>query len=337
VLVRGSVGTGYKAPSVFQVKAQRQKFGVSGGSVDCTSPDAAGVTLAQVASSLGAQCLDGQLDVIAAGNADLKPERSTQATLGVRLEPTAQFSFGADWWTVGIRDAIGQIDQNAILGDYTRYASSFTTSVSSATGQTLLALYQPNVNQGKEWRTGIDFDVTGRTRVAAGVQLNSQLNATWMLRDSYQLIEDGPYASSLGRVGDNGAVTFRWQARWVNTLAIGAWQHTLVLNYKSGYHDYDVAAAGLANINIVNADGSIGDAVDTLKRSVSDYLSVDWQSHWQLPRGIDLNIGVLNVFDTDPPRSIAVGGANQGFQVGYDDRYYDPRGRTVYVNLIYRF
>jgi iron complex outermembrane receptor protein len=173
--------------------------------------------------------------------------------------------------------------------------------------------------------------------VAAGVQLNSQLNATWMLRDSYQLIEDGPYASSLGRVGDNGAVTFRWQARWVNTLAIGAWQHTLVLNYKSGYHDYDVAAAGLANINIVNADGSIGDAVDTLKRSVSDYLSVDWQSHWQLPRGIDLNIGVLNVFDTDPPRSIAVGGANQGFQVGYDDRYYDPRGRTVYVNLIYRF
>ena len=183
-----------------------------------------------MASSLGAQCLSGQLDVIASGNAELKPERSTQATLGVRLEPTPQFSFGADWWTVGIRDAIGQIDQNAILGDYTRYASSFTTAVSSATGQTLLALYQPNVNQGKEWRTGIDFDVTGRTRVAAGVQLTSQLNATWMLRDSYQLIEDGAYSSSLGRVGDNGAVTFRWQARWVNTLAIGAWLHTMVLN-----------------------------------------------------------------------------------------------------------
>jgi iron complex outermembrane receptor protein len=138
-------------------------------------------------------------------------------------------------------------------------------------------------------------------------------------------------------VRDNGAVTFRWQARWVNTLAIGAWQHTAVLNYKSGYADYDVAAAGLADINIVNADGSIGDAVDSLQRSVSDYLSVDWQSRWQLLGSFDLNIGVLNVFDTDPPRSIAVGGANQGFQVGYDDRYYDPRGRTVYVNLIYRF
>ncbi len=337
VLVRGSVGTGYKAPSVFQVKAQRQNYGVTGGIVECDAPDASGVTLDQVAGSLGAQCLSGQLDVIASGNAELKPERSTQATLGVRLEPTPQFSFGADWWTVGIRDAIGQIDQNAILGDYTRYASSFTTAVSSATGQTLLALYQPNVNQGKEWRTGIDFDVTGRTRVAAGVQLTSQLNATWMLRDSYQTIEDGAYSSSLGRVGDNGAVTFRWQARWVNTLAIGAWLHTAVLNYKSGYQDYDVAAAGLADINIVNADGSIGDAVDSLQRSVSDYLSVDWQSRWQLLGSFDLNIGVLNVFDTDPPRSIAVGGANQGFQVGYDDRYYDPRGRTVYVNLIYRF
>ena len=338
VLLRGSLGTGYKAPSISQVKAGRQKYGVSGGSLDCGLADGNGLTLNDVAASLGATCLDGaQADVIASGNAKLKPERSTQGTLGFRIEPTHTFSFGADLWAVGIRDAIGQIDQNAILSDYRKYAGSFTTSVSAATGQTLLALYQPNVNQGKELRTGIDFDVAGRTSLIRGIDVTSQLNATWMLRDSYQTMKDAAYASSLGRMGDNGQVTFRWQARWVNTVSVGDWLHTLALNYKSGYRDFDVAASGLADVNIVNADGSIGALVDTLKRNVADYITMDWQTSWRLTRAVRLNMGVLNVFDRNPPRSLTVGGTNQGFQTGYDDRYYDPRGRTFYANLAYGF
>jgi len=340
VLLRGSLGTGYKEPSIFQVKAGLQKYGVSGGNFDCALADRNGLTLNDVAHSLGpdVQCLGGvQADVIAAGNAKLKPERSTQATLGFRIEPAQSFSFGADLWAVGIRDAIGQIDQNAILSDYRKYAGSFTTSVSAATGQTLLALYQPNVNQGKELRTGIDFDVAARTSLIRGVDLTSQLNATWMLRDSYQTMKDSAYASSLGRIGDNGSVTFRWQARWVNTVSVGAGLHTLALNYKSGYHDFDVAASGLADVNIVNADGSIGALVDSLKRNVSDYITIDWQTRWRLTRAVQLNMGVLNVFDRNPPRSLTVGGANQGNQAGYDDRYYDPRGRTFYANLAYGF
>ncbi len=338
LLLRGSVGTGYKAPSIFQIKAGRQKYGVTGGSLDCALADPNGITLNDVAASLGATCLDGaQADVIASGNAKLKPERSTQATLGFRIEPSQSFTFGADLWAVGIRDAIGQIDQNTILSDYSKYAGSFTTTVSSSTGQTLLALYQPNLNQGKELRTGIDFDVAGRTSLIRGVDLTSQLNATWMLRDSYQTMKDAAYASSLGRLGDNGQVTFRWQARWVNTVSVGDWVHTVALNYKSGYRDFDVAASGLADVNIVNPDGSIGTLVDTLKRRVADHITIDWQTSWRLTRSTHLNIGVLNVFDRDPPRSLAVGGTNQGFQTGYDDRYYDPRGRTFYANLAYGF
>jgi iron complex outermembrane receptor protein len=56
-----------------------------------------------------------------------------------------------------------------------------------------------------------------------------------------------------------------------------------------------------------------------------------------MSKALNINLGLINVFNTDPPRSLSVGGYNQGQQNGYDDRYYDPRGRTFYANLGYRF
>jgi iron complex outermembrane receptor protein len=340
LLIRGSVGMGYKAPSILQVKASRQKYGLSGGGLDCGLPDARGVTLNDIAASLGSDvsCVDGvQADVIAQGNHDLKPERSRQASLGFRIEPVSTLSFGADFWTVGIKDTIGQLSEGAIFSDYSLYRDSFTSSVSAATGRKQLALFAPNLNQGKSYTSGIDFDLIGRMKLPAGVGLTSQLTATYMLRDQYQSLEGGDYASSLGRLGENGAVTFRWQARWVNSFVVGPATHTLALNYKSGYRDQDFAATGQVDVNVVNADGSIGERVDSLKRRVSDHLTVDWQTHWRMSNLMTLNFGVINVFDKDPPLSMTVGGFNQGFQIGYDDRYYDPRGRTLYANLSYRF
>ncbi len=340
LLIRGSVGMGYKAPSILQVKASRQKYGLTGGNLDCGLADLNGLTLNDIAASLGpdVSCVDGvQADVIAQGNDDLKPERSTQASLGFRLEPSPAFSFGADFWTVGIKDAIGQLSEGAIFSDYLLYSDSFTSSVSAATGRRQLAVFAPNLNQGKSFTSGIDFDVAGRASLGAGVGVTSQLTATYLLRERYQFQEGGEYASSMGRLGDNGTVTFRWQARWVNSFVVGPTTHTLTFNYKSGYRDQDFAATGLVDVNLVNDDGSIGDFVDSLKRRVSDHLTLDWQTHWRVSQQVNLNLGLINVFDNDPPLSLTVGGFNQGFQTGYDDRYYDPRGRTLYANLTYRF
>ncbi len=338
LLFRGSVGSGYKAPSILQVKASRQLFGLSSIFVDCVTPDSHGVTLNDIAASFGPNvvCPNGkQADVIAQGNSKLKPERSTQASLGLRIEPVPAFSFGADYWMVGLYNAIGQIDPSAIVDNLNANRGSFTTAVSATTGVTQLAFFTPNLNQGKAFKSGIDFDVVGRTNLARLVAVTSQLSATYMLRDQYQLAAGGPYSSSLGRFGDDGSVTFRWQARWVNTFELGNTVHTLALNYKSGYRDPDIAASAV--VNRVNADGSIGDAVSSLTRRVSDYVTVDWQTRWRVMPQLDLNIGLINLFDQAPPLSLAVGGLKQGFQVGYDDRYYDPRGRTVYANLNYRF
>jgi iron complex outermembrane receptor protein len=74
-----------------------------------------------------------------------------------------------------------------------------------------------------------------------------------------------------------------------------------------------------------------------VRLKVKPHATVDWQTRWQAMRALSLTVGVLNLFDEDPPLSLAEGGLNKGQMFGYDDRYYDPRGRTVYLSASLSF
>jgi iron complex outermembrane receptor protein len=49
--------------------------------------------------------------------------------------------------------------------------------------------------------------------------------------------------------------------------------------------------------------------------------------------GLTLTVGVRNLFDRDPPLSFQT----NTFQAGYDPRYTDVAGRTMYVRATYNF
>ncbi|TXC66140.1 TonB-dependent receptor [Piscinibacter aquaticus] len=207
VLLRGSIGTGFRAPTVKQVKSPEESFGVTSDQYDCSTNTA----LQQIATGLGAVCRpDGdQYDVFAGGNLNLKPEKSKQASFGIVLEPSQNLSFGADYWVVGIRDSFGQIPESEFFANPTKYASSFRTKL-AGTGENYLAIFQGNANLGNSWNAGIDFNVIGRFDTALG-GLTSQLTTTYMLRNRYQLLPGDAYFSSLGRFGEDTTVTFRIQ------------------------------------------------------------------------------------------------------------------------------
>jgi iron complex outermembrane receptor protein len=157
----------------------------------------------------------------------------------------------------------------------------------------------------------------------------SQLALTHHLKDAYQFVPGGAYHSSLGRFGPDGAVTFRWQGRWVNALAAGRWTHVLAVNFRSGYRDQTYSADDGVVFDVVT-----GEPIDYAGR-VRSHVTFDWQSRWQVGRASALTLGVLNVADRAPPRSLLSAGG--GFALGYDDRYYDPRGRTFYASIDLRF
>lgn len=94
VAIRGTIGTGFRAPSL-----QQQYFSAIQG-----------------ATSAGRLVTVATLPVAdpvarALGAADLKPERSRNATAGVVFGPFDGFSFTADWFQIRIRDRIALSEQ----------------------------------------------------------------------------------------------------------------------------------------------------------------------------------------------------------------------------------
>ncbi len=327
LLLRGSVGTGFKAPTVPQLKAASQSYGVTSSPYDCTAE------LSAVAASLGAQCQPNgrQYDVVAGGNANLQPEKSRQASLGIVFEPTAGVSIGADLWWVGIRDAFGQISEQEAFDNPQRYIGSWTTQRDIATGINYLAYNQANLNLGKAYYSGVDLNIQGRTNTPIG-KLSTQLLATYMIRERVQLQPGGAYFNPIGiNEPSLSYVTFRWQGRLAASLATGAWTNTLAMNYKSGYRD------ATATVEVLGPGDTNTGTYEDVTLNIKRYYTFDWQTRWQLNKSIALTAGVLNLLDEAPPLSLAEGGAGKGQMYGYDDRYADVRGRTFYINASFSF
>ncbi len=164
LLIRGSIGTGFHAPTVPQVNASQQPFGVTNDDYTCT-PE-----LQQLATALNAQCQPGskQYDVITGGNLKLKPEKSKQASLGLRFDPVPEVSLGADLWHVNIRDSFGQVAETELFGKPLQYPTAWATKTDTGTGVVYLASLQSNVNLGREYYTGLDLDFVGRTKTDFG-------------------------------------------------------------------------------------------------------------------------------------------------------------------------
>lgn len=323
VLLRGSYGTGFKAPSVPQLNASRQSYGVTAEPYTC------GPELTAIAESLGAICRpdESQYDVFAGGNQELEAEKSRQATLGMVFEPSRGFSIGADFWWVAIKNVFGQIAEQEAFSNPTQYPDAWTTFTDPVTQETYLAYNQTNLNLGKQYTSGIDYDIRGTWDVGFGT-FRSQLLATQLLSSKSQLLPGGAYYYNMDNYSEElGNVSFTWQARLQNTLVVGKWTHDVGLNYKSGYEDVISDVYGLDENGDFNGDDA------TVALRVSPYFTVDWQSSWNVIKPLTITVGALNLFDKDPPLSLTT--AN--FPVGYDARYYDPRGITPYAKLLYTF
>jgi iron complex outermembrane recepter protein len=325
VLVRGSIGTGFHAPTVPQVNASIQPFGVTSDKYTCTAE------LLQLATSLGAKCQPGnrQYDQFAGGNSQLSPEKSRQGTLGIRVEPSKEVSIGADLWHVAIKDSFGQLPEQTVFATPLAFPTSWTKKLDIGTGTTYLSFLANNKNLGKSYATGLDLDVTGRTKTGFG-DLSSQLTLTYMIREQQQIETNGQYYSAIGNFAELGTVTFRWQGRLATSLKVGAWTHALGLNFKSGYDDQQ------KTVDVIDSAGNVTGS-EKLRLTIERYMTADWQTSWIPVNNLTVTGGLLNVFDTKPPLSLSTSGTNKGQQFGYDDRYYDPRGRTLYANISYKF
>lgn len=324
-LVRASVGTGFKAPSMRQIAEPRIEFGVTSSAYEC--PFSGGDPLAQF-------CLPGsiQYNVFREGYSELEPERSEQASVGFVYAPSRDFSFNIDWWQVNLEDQVARVTQDQIFGDPVTYRDLFTTRTDPGTGDEVLAIIQAPVNIGESNNQGIDWGFSLTNELSFG-SLRTTVNGTYII-ESEQLVigTEDEFQSSLGEFGPNQQVTFRNILRLTNTLKHGDYTHRLNMSYRSGYRD-QYFAGGSSRIRTavdlgVNYSGGV-------QLYVPSYMTFDYSTTYNVNEDMNVTFGIKNLLDRDPPFTLRTGGA--GHQVGYDPRYADVFGRTFYISADYSF
>jgi iron complex outermembrane receptor protein len=327
LLLRGSFGTGFKAPSVNQIAAPLAFSTNTSGSYVCPFPG----TATCVANGSGTQ----QWDLITAGNpasgsAGLKAETSKQWTLGGRWEPAKTVSVGLDYWSVRLKNQIlSGMPEGYAFANAASLANLFVSPYQDPAGFPTVALIEKPFNAGKANYQGLDWDINLSTTTSFG-KLSADLGGTHMLKADYEL--PGGKQSDLGRFGGDNNVVFRDIVRLALGLQYGDFTHTFIVNYKSGYAD-QAFTADSANVSQLLPDGSEGDGV-AYAGHVSAYTVADWQTRWQFSKSLRVTFGISNIFNTRPPLSLKVVGGNQ---VGYDGRYADPTGRALAAGVSYRF
>ncbi|RZT10671.1 iron complex outermembrane recepter protein [Duganella sp. CF402] len=315
-LLRGSYGTGFKAPSMLDIGQPLVAAGFTSASYPCP---------VNLAAENQAYCRAGssQYYVVSGGNENLKPEKSKQYTVGFRFEPSTTWYVQADLWDVKIRDAVSSVSEAQIFNDPVQFRQLFTTFVNPGSGQTEWAKKTLSINIGQTHNQGIDWETGYRHKFGFGTWTNT-LNGTYLMKSDYT--EPGSadkWTNSMNTFGIDDNVAFRNVVRLSSALETGAFSNSLIVNYRNGYTDAKATAYNLATLKS-----------ETLRIHVPSYMTFDWQGKWQVSKVLALRAGVKNLADRNPPLSLR---SSSGHQVGYDPRYADPMGRTFYMTGNYSF
>ena len=317
VVARGSLGKGFRAPSLQDLYLpQQSSVTVNGLSDPARCPT----------TNDGVKDCGTQFPVVFSGTPTLRPEKSTNASLGLVIEPAANTTFAVDWFKINLKDQINNgINPAVILQDLdslAKYGSLITRgpvdpAFPALPGQ-IVQIDQSNLNIGKIHITGIDFDAKWRLSAGAIGRLTLAYNGTYFSKYEAQN-PDGSYTGAISQVnGATGGVIPRIKTYLSANLARDAWNATLAFNWQSSYYD------------VLNAP-----AQDLPTRRVGTYETIDAQVQYTGIKNMTLTLGARNLLNTDPPYTNS--GGQISFQSGYDPQYADPRGRFIYLGLTYAF
>jgi iron complex outermembrane receptor protein len=304
LLFRGSVGTGFKAPSLPALYTPQQ-INISEQFTDPAFPG------------------NGQVQVtsLAGGNPKLKPEKSDQYGFGFVVSPIKSITASVDFYNIEIKGLIATPSAQEIAAGFRRGAPGYAAlvDVNGANEITLVRQLAANVSSLKT--QGIDVDLRwrekfGNSRVEVGLQGTytskyDLVNASGELEQSVGTIVR-PDGAPL--VASPTGVILKWKHNLTAGYGYGPFNATLTQRYYKGYED--------------------GNDLNGNRHFVPSQALYDLVASYNGIKNLKLSVGVRNLFDKDPPLFINNGSQ---FQAGYDVYQYDPRARVVFVTATYKF
>ncbi len=307
LLFRGSINTGFRAPSFFQLYGATSESPVPGNIKDPVLCPPGVTDLAVCAIRPNARF---------GGNKDLQPETSRQWTYGIVVSPASWITANVDLWQIRREDRIYELTPQQVIANYTTFPGNL---VRGSDGR----LDGP----GGYIRAGFvnaDGDIT------RGVELGIQLNGTlgpgkWTggiegtYTDSFRsrVFKTDEYVESAGQWNSRDLYP-RWKHNARFTYSTGQWSGTVSQSYTGGYLDE------------VQFTPPVG-----FDPRVKPYITYGVSGTYTGFKNTTLTFGIKNLLNTDPP--FTAHNVDFAAGAGWDPRVADPRGRAYTARMTYKF
>jgi outer membrane receptor protein involved in Fe transport len=307
------------------------------------------VTAAQYGNGIGpafggtsriVQCV-GVCGALSGGNPWLAPETADTWSLGVTLTPSAvpALTGSVDYFHIDLKGAIGTVPASVTLqeclatGDPTWCSQIVRTPSGALSGANVAGggyILQTDINTGAALVTGTDLQMNySQSLSARWGALTASLIGSWLQHNSSTPYRSAPSYDCAGLFGLsclNGSVspTWRhnlrvtWETPW-NAQFSAQWRFI-------GHTSFDNNSS---QIPLQNQEEGFYDPVLT---HIPNYSYLDLTAVWAVTRHVQMQAGVNNLFDKDPPFLPAdvVGGNSSGINTLPP---YDTLGRYIYFGF----
>jgi iron complex outermembrane recepter protein len=308
LLVRGSWGTGFRAPTLNDLYQPTLTTNTSGSFDDP----------ARCPTTQSALDCERQFDARRGGNLGLQPETSTQWYAGIVWEPFDSLSLGVDFFQIKLEDAFTFVNADTIWDSDALFASQVVRKPNVDPQYPNLPppiayVNEYTINAAKQEVQGWDFSGQWRSPATAGGRFGVNFTGTYLDKWKQSDALNTEYPNYVGTRGSSGAIP-RWRHNITLDWTLGPWGATLGQTFQLGYTEPSTVTAS-------------GD------RRVGDYSIWDLQGRYNGFKNLALTAGIKNLLNDAPPFSTQ----NDTFQVGFDPTYGDPRGRIFYGSVKYSF
>jgi iron complex outermembrane receptor protein len=343
---RGSWSQGFRAPNLEQTNTVAySRLGSNNDYYRCA------VDLAKNAITSMANCArSSSYSIFVSGNPDLKPENSTNWTLGTVIQPkfipekAGRLTLTADFWSIQQTGIVGQFGpQNALVLDYllrlkgssnpnvvraapnaddvTFFAGSGLTPVGAVTRiNDQFVNLLPQTVQGVDLallynvRTGIgkfDVAINGARLTKFSRDTPPAVQALFDARAAGEINAATPLTDASNLIQQRGKP--KWRVTGSITWSLHGWQIGAFSNYISSVYD----------TNFLDANGN----PYQLEGQTTYNLYVQYRFKGGILDDTRVRIGARNIFDKQPPITAD----------GYLGSLYNPYGRYLYMTIGKRF
>ena len=302
LLVRGSWGTGFRAPTFAEA------FGGQTRGFSTINDPCAGPNFASLPGCAGRQAPANTTGafVLSGGNPDLKPEDADNLTLGVVLTPAfaPRLALTLDFYRIEKDGIIGAINRNYILAQNAADGSFADRITRDPTNWSVVEIVATRANLLNQSIKGLDFGLQYATEEHSFGKFDFRTDVTYL--DTFKQ-PPAPGVAAVSRVGQYDDTT--------GTLA--RVRGTGRITWTSGPFTLGTAAryvSGVTNMGSLLVDGKHLEA--------DSYVQNDWLASYEFePVKLKLTLTVENVFDEMPPF------LEGNFANGFDQGSFNSRGR----------